>query len=148
MRQQNEEFIFDIKELKKCQYWSFLDGIFKPRTMNIAQLPFLQARTIQKKNEKRLQCNLRQRQVKIENNYLFKLIKNMETSLKTGFTQIFSSCLKNLSCPKIRRGARPMVRTDENLRALPFVRTDRPDHSRRDENSTFNQNYPARSVKS
>ena len=121
--------------------------------MNIAQLPFLQARTIQKKNEKRLQCNLRQRQVKIENNYLFKLIKNMETSLKTGFTQIFSSCLKNLSCPKIRRGegGGGLGLCCEQTRILgrfPFVRTDRPDHSSRDENSTFNQNYPARSVKS
>ena len=92
-----------------------------------------------KKNEKRLQCNLRQRQVKIEKNYLFKLIKNMETSLKTGLTQIFSSCLKNLSCPKIRRGewggggrgARPMLRTDENLRALSIC-----------------QNWPARPFQS
>ena len=31
---------------------------------------------------------------------------------------------------------------------FPFARTDRPDHSRRNENFTFNQNYPARSVKS
>ena len=30
---------------------------------------------------------------------------------------------------------------------FPFVRTDRPDHSRNNENFTSNQNYPARSVK-
>ena len=28
----------------------------------------------------------------------------METSLKTGFAQIFSSCPKNLSCPKFGGG--------------------------------------------
>ena len=33
-------------------------------------------------------------------------------------------------------------------RHFSFVRTDWPDHSRRNENFTFNQNYPARSVKS
>ena len=40
----------------------------------------------------------------------------METCLKTGFAQIFSSCLKNLSCPKIwgGGGARPMLRAEEN----------------------------------
>ena len=31
---------------------------------------------------------------------------------------------------------------------FPFVRTNRPDHSSHNENFTFNQNYPARSVKS
>ena len=30
---------------------------------------------------------------------------------------------------------------------FPFVRTDRPDHSRRDLYFLFNQHYPARSVK-
>ena len=34
-----------------------------------------------------------------------------------------------------------------HLGRFPFVRTDRPDHFR-NENFTFNQNYPARSVKS
>ena len=34
------------------------------------------------------------------------------------------------------------------LRLFPFFRTDRPDPSRRNENFTINQNYPARSVKS
>ena len=34
------------------------------------------------------------------------------------------------------------------LGRFPFVRTDRPGHSLRNENSTFNQSYPARSVKS
>ena len=34
------------------------------------------------------------------------------------------------------------------LRRFPFFRTDRPDPSRRNENFTINQNYPARSVKS
>ena len=32
-----------------------------------------------------------------------------------------------------------------NLGRFPFVRTDRPDHSRVNENFTFNQNYPATS---
>ena len=31
---------------------------------------------------------------------------------------------------------------------FPFARTDRPDHSRRSETFTYNQNYPARSDKS
>ena len=35
-----------------------------------------------------------------------------------------------------------------HLGCFPFVRTDRPDHFLRNENFTFNQNYPARSVKS
>ena len=35
-----------------------------------------------------------------------------------------------------------------HLGRFPFVRTDRQDHFRRNENFTFNQNYPARSVKS
>ena len=42
-------------------------------------------------------------QVKIKNIYIyfFKIIKqNMETSLRTGFAQIFSCYAKNLSCPK------------------------------------------------
>ena len=34
------------------------------------------------------------------------------------------------------------------LGCFPFVRMDRPDHSHLNENFTFNQNYPARSVKS
>ena len=40
-------------------------------------------------------------QIKIENIYLFKIFKkNMKTSLKPGFAQIFSCCPKNPSCPK------------------------------------------------
>ena len=35
-----------------------------------------------------------------------------------------------------------------NLGRFPFVRTDRPDPSRSNENFTFDQNYPTRSVKS
>ena len=35
-----------------------------------------------------------------------------------------------------------------DLGRFPFVRTNRPDHSSQNENFTFNQNYPARSVKS
>ena len=31
----------------------------------------------------------------------------METSLKTGFAQIFSSCPKNLSCPNFKGGLQP-----------------------------------------
>ena len=37
---------------------------------------------------------------------------------------------------------------DENLGRFPFVRSDWPDHSRRNENFTFNQNCPARYVTS
>ena len=49
--------------------------------------------------------------VKIENIYLFKtiIIKNMETSVKTGFAQIFSRCPKNLSCPKFGGTAAPLA---------------------------------------
>lgn len=35
-----------------------------------------------------------------------------------------------------------------HLGRFPFVGIDRPDHFRRNENFTFKQNYPARSVKS
>ena len=50
--------------------------------------------------------------VKIGNIYLFKIIikiKNMETSLKTGFAQIFSCCPKNLSCPNFGGAAAPLA---------------------------------------
>ena len=33
----------------------------------------------------------------------------METSLKTGFAQIFSCCPKNLSCPNIGGAAAPLA---------------------------------------
>ena len=33
----------------------------------------------------------------------------METSLKTGFAQIFSCCPKNLSCPKLGGAAAPLA---------------------------------------
>ena len=33
----------------------------------------------------------------------------METSLNTGFAQIFSSCPKNLSCPKFGGAAAPLA---------------------------------------
>ena len=48
----------------------------------------------------------------------------METSLKTGFAQIFSCCPKNLSCPKFGGGAAaplapptrtPMLRTKKDV---------------------------------
>ena len=45
----------------------------------------------------------------------------------------------------------PLVNASEGkkkgFRALSFVRTDWPDHSCRNENLTFNQNYPVRSIK-
>ena len=47
---------------------------------------------------------LRQLQVKIENIYLFKIIKRLEMSLKTGFAQILSCCPKTLSCSKFGGG--------------------------------------------
>ena len=60
--------------------------------------------------------------IKIENIFLFKLIKkNMETSLKTGFAQIFSCCPKNLSCPKLGGAAAPLAppaRTPMWVRAM------------------------------
>ena len=63
-------------------------------------IPFLynQARqTLSRVNVTEL---LRRLQVKIENIYLF---KNMETSLKTGFAQIFSCC------PKFGGAAAPLA---------------------------------------
>ena len=33
----------------------------------------------------------------------------METSLKTGFAQVFSCCPKNLSCPNFRGAAAPLA---------------------------------------
>ena len=47
----------------------------------------------------------------------------METSLKTGFAQIFSCCPKNLSCPKFGGAAAPLappVRTPMILRGSLF----------------------------
>ena len=41
----------------------------------------------------------------------------METSLKTGFAQIFSCCPKNLSCPKFGGAAAPLA---------PLARTPMP----------------------
>ena len=44
----------------------------------------------------------------------------MKTSLKAGFAQIFSSCPKNLSCPKFGGAAAPLVppaRTPVGLRS-------------------------------
>ena len=44
----------------------------------------------------------------------------MKTSLKTGFAQIFSSCPKNLSCPKFGGAAAPLAppaRTPVGLRS-------------------------------
>ena len=55
---------------------------------------------------------LRRLLVKIENIYLFKIIIiiiNMETSLKTGFAQIFSCCPKNLRCPNFGGAAAPLA---------------------------------------
>ena len=37
------------------------------------------------------------------------IIKNMETSVKTGFAQIFSCCPKNLSCPNFGGAAAPLA---------------------------------------
>ena len=57
-------------------------------------------------------CNvtglLRRLQVNIQ---VFKIINsiNMETSLKTGFAQIFSHCPKNLSCQKFGGAAAPLA---------------------------------------
>ena len=41
----------------------------------------------------------------------------METSLKTGFAQIFSCCPKNLSCPTRRR---PLLKRSTKSRALTY----------------------------
>jgi len=43
---------------------------------------------------------------------------------------------------------REAIVDSDSLGRFRFVRTDRPDQSRRNENFTFHQNYPARSVKS
>ena len=47
----------------------------------------------------------------------------METSLKTGFAQIFSCCPKNLSCPNFGGAAAPLAppaRTPMNSRVLGY----------------------------
>ena len=43
---------------------------------------------------------------------------------------------------------KPTSTLTSHLGRFPFVRTDQPDPSLRNENFTINQNYPARSVKS
>ena len=57
----------------------------------------------------------RQLQVIIENIYFFEIIKDMKTSIKTGFAQMSLAAPKNLSCPKIGGGgvgvAAPLVGT-------------------------------------
>ena len=46
----------------------------------------------------------------------------METSLKTGFAQIFSSCPKNLSCPKFGGAAAPLAPPARTPMHLPYLR--------------------------
>lgn len=50
-----------------------------------------------------------------------------------------------------RQGNKTLMHDNKNctnmLRCFPFVKTDQPDHSRRDEKLTFNHNYSVRSVK-
>ena len=43
-------------------------------------------------------------QVKIENIYLFKIIKQYGNVLNTGLAQSFSCCPENMSCPKFGGG--------------------------------------------
>ena len=43
-----------------------------------------------------------------------------------------------------KHGTPGKISTRADCRRFPFVRTDRPDHSRHNENFTFNQNYLAR----
>ena len=60
----------------------------------------------------------------------------METSLKTGFAQIFSCCPKNLSCPKFGGAAAPLA---------PPARTPVFDKSSDEEMSEMSsQEYPVR----
>ena len=77
---------------------------------------------------------LRRLLVKIENIYLFKIIiiKNMETSLKTGFAQIFSCCPKNLSCPNFGGAAAPLAppaRTPMPLSSITVIFKDQTRNS-------------------
>ena len=44
----------------------------------------------------------------------------METSLKTGFAQIFSRCPKNLSCPKFGGAAAPLAPPARTPMVLKF----------------------------
>ena len=46
----------------------------------------------------------------------------METSLKTGFAQIFSCCPKNLSCPNFGGAAAPLAPPART----PMVRSKKP----------------------
>ena len=65
----------------------------------------------------------------------------------------FSSCPKPLFQSEAMCEATDMkmrfclMHWNKTLRVLPFVQTERPAPSRRNENFTFNQNYPAKSVK-
>ena len=43
-----------------------------------------------------------------------------------------------------KHGTPGKISTRADCRRFPFVRSDRPDHSRHNENFTFNQNYLAR----
>ena len=48
----------------------------------------------------------------------------METSLKTGFAQVFSCCPKNLSCPNFGGAAAPLAppaRTPMNICYLEYI---------------------------
>ena len=57
----------------------------------------------------------------------------METSLKTGFAQIFSCCPKNLSCPKFGRPAAPSPPPPRPPGPYTYVIDWRTRASRRDE---------------
>ena len=81
----------------------------KKKTTNsyVNQHDILPSITINSSRARQLLCRVNvtglRHQVKIKNIYIyfFKIIKqNMETSLRTGFAQIFSCYAKNLSCPK------------------------------------------------
>ena len=62
--------------------------------------------------------------------------------------KLSTACNKNLNSTIIKLGRNEINTHTEHLGRFPSVRTDWPDHSRRNDNFTFNNNYPTRSVKS
>ena len=98
----------EIAHLNQCSACAVQCQTIKKTTNSyVNQHDILPSITINSSRARQLLCPVNvtglRHQVKIKNLYIyfFKIIKqNMETSLRTGFAEIFSCCPKNLSCPK------------------------------------------------
>ena len=66
-------------------------------------------------------------------------------STQTVIFYVSSNCMKALNYSLLTNVSAEKKTVQQGR--FPFVRTDRPQHSCRNENFAFNQNYPARSVK-